>query len=76
MTSPSETKIVDWHHDVFFVLREGQLLGGRVMDGDLDFESLRPLAVGQYPLITEEYYKAIKELLEEEDDPRTPLPVS
>ena len=46
------------------------------MDGDLDFESLRPLAVGQYPLITEEYYKAIKELLEEEDDPRTPLPVS
>jgi len=62
MTSPSETKIVDWHHDVFFVLREGQLLGGRVMDGDLDYESLRPITVGK-----DEYYKAVRELLEEDE---------
>ena len=62
MTSPSETKIVDWHHDVFFVLRDGQLLGGRVMDGDLDYESLRPITVGK-----DEYYKAVRELLEEDE---------
>ena len=62
MTSPSETKIVDWHHDVFFVLREGQLLGGRVMDGDLDYESLRPITVGK-----DEYYKAVRKLLEEDE---------
>ena len=62
MTSPSETKIVDWHHDVFFVLREGKLLGGRVMDGDLDYESLRPITVGK-----DEYYKAVRKLLEEDE---------
>ena len=62
MTSPSETKIVDWHHDVFFVLREGKLLGGRVLDGDLDYESLRPITVGK-----DEYYKAVRELLEEDE---------
>ena len=62
MTSRSETKIVDWHHDVFFVLREGQLLGGRVLDGDLDYESLRPITVGK-----DEYYKAVRKLLEEDE---------
>jgi len=32
------------------------------MDGDLDYESLRPITVGK-----DEYYKAVRKLLEEDE---------